>query len=166
MTLTSETETTAGAGVWNSDDNKFKYVLFTESDGSKTLNIISLASTTDRVFVRNFSNNSLGISLKNGPSQDMTVRNIAGDKDFGATGNAQDDLGNPTGNAVPGRGDRLYGAATNDRIQGLGGSDIVIGHGGDDKLYGGAEVDLAQAISQTRLQTGSGKAIGLMVAIS
>ncbi len=39
-------ETTAGAGIWQSEDKLYQYVVFTASDGSKTLKIINVADDT------------------------------------------------------------------------------------------------------------------------
>ena len=137
-------EKTAGSGVWYSADNKIQYALFTEGDGSQTLNIVNLDSPADRVFVKNYrADRNLGLVLENGPAAvDATTRTILGDKDYGADGSAHDDLGNPTGNSTPGSGDYLQGGETNDHVQSLGGDDKIKSKGGDDLLEGGTGSDI------------------------
>lgn len=171
IVLTGGKEKVAGSGIWYSADNKFQYALFTESDGSKTLNIINLAAPADRIFVKNFTDANLGITLQDGsPPVDTTTRTIVGDKD--AT--THDDYGNPNGAPTPGSGEALRGRGGNDKIIGLGGADNIRGEGGDDilqggeggdilvggsgndRLYSNVETDLIQAIKTGQTLDGSG----------
>jgi Ca2+-binding RTX toxin-like protein len=139
ITLDGGAENIAGSGFWQSADHKFQYALFTESDGSQTLNIFNLASPTDRLFIKNYrADKNLGIVLQNGPSAvDISTRLIIGDKDYGPDSSAHDDLGNPTGSSTPGSSDSLLGGASNDHVQGLAGDDRIKGLAGDDTLNGG-----------------------------
>ncbi len=149
ITLTGGNETQAGSGVWQSTDKKFQYVQFSESDGSKTL-IIS--SGSDRIFVKNYMEGNLGITLQDGaaPVAPQTNLAIVGDlapidtdptEDGVQTG--LDDLGNLlVQGEEANRADSLYDSAGDDLIQSKGGDDAVYAtRGGSDRIEGGAGND-------------------------
>ncbi|MEC4718281.1 hypothetical protein RY831_03915 [Noviherbaspirillum sp. CPCC 100848] len=141
--LTGGKEKTAGSGVWFSEDQRYQFALVTENDGSKTLNIVNLASPKDRLFVREFTDGKLGINLQNGDlaGAPEPTRTILGDLDFGPDGNAFDEFGNPTGQASPDSMDFLTGSGGADEINALGNADYVWAAGGDDAVQGGGGND-------------------------
>ncbi len=101
------------------------------------------------ILVQNYSptlGNGMGLTLS-GPAADInpvTTRDINGDLTPDGTG-TKDELGNlvTNGTAAPDRDDTLYDSASNDRILGYGGNDIIrASRGGDDIIDGGAGRDI------------------------
>lgn len=153
ITLTGGKEAQLGSKLWESEavnGKKFQFVLITESDGTKTLHI---TSGTDRIYVKNYTDGKLGITLQDGtPAVPPTTgRTIVGDLapiDFDlttpGTQYSYDNLNNvlTNGQLEPDRADALYDSTGNDLIQAGGGSDFIGAvHGGNDRLEGGAGQD-------------------------
>jgi Ca2+-binding RTX toxin-like protein len=169
--LTGGTETTAGSGLWFSADKKFAYGLMPQSDGTKTLIIIS---GTDQITVKNFTSGNLGINLTGGaalPPSAITSHTtgtpysatphevITGDasiSEYTAVGN----YGEVTGSGKLNGNDfdnRLVGGSGNDLLKGWNGRDVLVGNDGMDQLYGGSEDDaLYGGIGNDYLDGGTG----------
>jgi Ca2+-binding RTX toxin-like protein len=150
-TLNGGNESAAGTGLWQSADRKYTYTRSSEADGSQTLHI---AAGSDRLFVRNFTDGKLGITLGVGspvipPPADNTVvleDTTPGDDPNGAT--ADKHLSSASW-FITGTDnmDRIIGGSADDRLEGRGGTDHLAGNGGDDRIYGDASIDTALAIA-------------------
>ncbi len=113
---------------WESTDKKSRYTLFTNADGSKTLNI--LLENGEKLFVKNWQNNTFGITLEDAEqATPVTPSPISSQADYLQV----------TGGAVDGQGgnDVLVGGATAETLFGGIGDDILFGNMGDDTLEGG-----------------------------
>jgi Ca2+-binding RTX toxin-like protein len=143
--LTGGKETADGMGFWESTDagKKYKYSLYTEADGSKTLNI---TSGTDHLFVKNFIDGKLGITLgvsapvvSPPPQNTYTLSGYyscftwADNTSWSVTGSFSDN--------------NIYGGSANDQLQGAAGTDIILGGDGDDRIYGDTVVAVDAAIA-------------------
>jgi Ca2+-binding RTX toxin-like protein len=142
--LSGGKETGVGTGLWQSTDKKYEYSLYTESDGRKTLNIIS---GTDRLFVKNFTDGKLGITLGVNtpvvppPAQNTETLNTG---ETYSVKSGYDTSWSITGNALD---SNIWGGKADDEIAGQSGFDRIYGDRGNDRIYGGAIVDTAVAIA-------------------
>jgi Ca2+-binding RTX toxin-like protein len=171
-TLNGGKQVTPGVDAWQSDDDRYGYVLLDEADGSQTLLISRLvngATAADRIVVKHFTDGAFGITLTDNdtspaalPAPDTAVvmqpevlsdgRHVGdrfevigtGTDAFHVTGTAYDDVIATTGGS-----DRLAGAAGRDRIRGEGGQDYIEGGDGLDHLYGGEGDDRLYANTET-----------------
>jgi trimeric autotransporter adhesin len=116
---------------WESTDKKSRYTIFTNADGSQTLNItLKNGTTAETIFVKNWQNGKFGISLDDADqATPVTPSPITGQADYlQVTGGAADGL---SGNDV------LVGGAITETLLGGAGDDILFGNEGDDTLEGG-----------------------------
>jgi Ca2+-binding RTX toxin-like protein len=119
------------------------------------------------IVIQNYgTGGTFGLTM-NGPAADTTpALTITGDlapkdQDLSAPGVQRgfDSLNNvitDPNTPEPGRADWLYGGSGNDVLIGKGGGDVLYGSSGDDRLYSDTQIDVASAIAQGNLQTGSG----------
>jgi len=101
---------------WESADKKTHYALLKVADGTQTL-VITLENK-EKIYVKDWENDELGIRLKNADSTPPA-------SPAGATSN-HDYI------------KLTYGEARN----GLSGNDVLVGGGGDERLYGGVDDDI------------------------
>jgi Ca2+-binding RTX toxin-like protein len=162
-------EVAPGASIWISDDGKFQYSFINEADSTRTL-LVSAGS--DRIYIKNFTDLALGISLQGFPDIQPVPANrtILGDMrpididpievgiqlgyddienllvDVEEVGR-EDYLYDSAGNDVirSGAGDDQVNAIRggNDRIEGGSGRDTLYGFGGNDIILGGSDGDIA-----------------------
>jgi len=120
--------------LWRSDDDQFTYRLLNADNGRGTLTIVR---GTDIITIDDFAPGDLGITLEGADAiaPIETTRVIRGDIEPAEL----DEYGNPTsGSPAPGRDDVLHDTPDDDRIEGLGGDDILdIFRGGRDVVLGG-----------------------------
>ena len=139
----------SATNYWESTDKLTHYSIYTAADGKQTLNI--LLQNGEKIFVNNWLNNQLGISLQNAdPVTPVTPAPITGNADY---------LQVAPGAAVDGQGgnDVLVGAAGNETLFGGTGNDILFGNAGDDTLDGGDGNDIIDGgIGQNVIQGGIG----------
>ncbi|HQW21643.1 MAG TPA: hypothetical protein PLI90_13355, partial [Rhodocyclaceae bacterium] len=154
-TLTGGQEATPGAGLWESADaeKKYKYVLFSEADGSKTLNILS---GTDRIFVKNFTDGKLGITLSSGspiapPSSQQTItlpiENTDNPEFYFVSGVDSTSSWTIIGDDV---NNFIGGGDVDDQIEGRAGHDSIYGSTGKDRLYADTVISVAAAIEAAK----------------
>lgn len=169
ITLTGGEE--IGENLWQSEDKRFTYSLYTESNGSDTLSIKGSGGT---LFVENFVNERLGITLEDAPQPAPTPpeggREIRGDiapqifvrppdlnnpppghqyiplrQDlFPNQYVLRDDLGNLVRDPArfwTGGHQDLFGSSGGDHIVGSDFGNGLAGLGGDDYLLGGRSLD-------------------------
>jgi uncharacterized delta-60 repeat protein len=148
--LSGGQESTAGLGLWESDDplKRYKYTLSSESDSSTTLTIVS---GSDRLLVKNFTDEMLGITL--GVSAPV-VPPPAANSLLLVAGVLQhaDKRTATTSWSIIGtdRNDQIIGGLADDELAGASGYDLVFGRAGRDRVYGDAVIDSAAAIEAAR----------------
>jgi Ca2+-binding RTX toxin-like protein len=138
--------------TWQDQQHHIGYSLVTQTDGSQNLLI---AAEHNTLVVKNWHSDELGITLgaPQASTPPSTSLDITGDqKPLDMDPNTEgvqtqtDALGNliiDPGQPEPGRKDTLFDSTGNDRLQGLGGQDILNAQrGGDDILEGGAGSDI------------------------
>jgi len=135
-----------GVQVYRSNDERFDYLLATQSNGTQRLTI---ASGADRIFVEDFQEGDFGITFDDTPAPDPeTTNTILGDLEPANDPPQYDELGNViAGDApAPGREDVLFDSTGDDRIEAGGGNDWIRAiNGGNDYIDGGEGDDIISA---------------------
>lgn len=145
----------AGQSYWVSDDKQYRFTLMSNGSGGQDL-LISHASRTDKITIRNWQEGHLGISLPDvqappppPPPVDRVyigdfVKKVVGGS-YVLTGSNYTAAGDQVGAAdmITGsaEGDEIYGFAGNDALSGMNGDDLLEGGEGDDVLMGGLGED-------------------------
>ncbi|MDD4925379.1 MAG: calcium-binding protein [Methylotenera sp.] len=106
--------------VWQSADKETQYALHDQGDGKYTLNI--LLDNGEKIFVKDWVNNQLGINLEDGTPPDVAVLTPASDYYEGKDADAQQDGGD---------GNDVLVASTHEKatLKGGAGNDLILGTG-------------------------------------
>jgi len=104
---------------------------------------IMLPNNAGAVELKDFQSGDFGINLIDTPAAPVTTVGILGDGTGEHCYDANGHLINITLNPQPGQHDLLYDGVANDRIEAMGGNDLIHAQmGGDDWLLGGAGNDV------------------------
>lgn len=154
--------------TWRSEDDKYVY-----TKRGSTLMITSVEGADRNViYIEDFENNNLGISLEEPEEEtpyngfifgDVEPQMVTKTRDDGSTYETydRDDYGNfkgTTGSQL--RSDELFGSSGEDEMHAGAENDSVYGNDGKDKIYGEAGADLlAGGLGEDKLYGGDGNDI-------
>ncbi|PPC94065.1 MAG: hypothetical protein CTY33_05680 [Methylotenera sp.] len=127
QTLTGGKQVKGTTNLWQSADEKTRYALYHNGDGIDTLNIF--LSNGERIFVKDWHTDNLGIKLEDNEASQPTVK--TDDSDYYKPNTADEVIDGSAGNDVLVGGDQtvvtLIGGAGNDLILGAG-NDLTNGY--------------------------------------
>ncbi len=114
-----------------------------DDSAAQAIGKIILPNNAGAVELKDFQSGDFGINLIDVPEAPVTTVGILGDGTGEHCYDANGHLINITLNPQPGQHDLLYDGVANDRIEAMGGNDLIHAQmGGDDWLIGGAGNDV------------------------